>query len=187
MSHVKPHRTESASGRAFQPPAAAERAARIDGPAARHSAANSVQPTAGGGRGANGVEGAVATRRCGMEGSGVRSGVKSVVESFVRLTLFFSAMCWRLTLAFRRCRVSARQPSFCLAHPVGRILCCGAKGPKTISTQVGTLNRSDASHGGADQLAAFRQGPLLDLSVSPISQLAGGKLVEAFMCRLWRL
>ena len=36
-------RTESASGTAYQPPAAAERAARIDGPPARHSAADSVR------------------------------------------------------------------------------------------------------------------------------------------------
>ena len=34
---------ESAAGSAFQPPAAAERAVRIDGPAARHSAADSVR------------------------------------------------------------------------------------------------------------------------------------------------
>jgi hypothetical protein len=60
------------------------------------------------------------------------------------------------------------------------------KGHKTISTQVGALNRADASHGGADQLAGLRQGPLLNLSVSPVSQLADGKLLVAFMWRLCR-
>ena len=49
-----------------------------------------------------------------------------------------------------------------------------AKGPKTTFAQVGTLDRSDASHGGADQLAGLKQDPLFDLSVSPVSRLAGG-------------
>jgi len=51
-----------------------------------------------------------------------------------------------------------------------------AKGPKTISTRVSTLNRSDASYGGADQLAGLGQGLIFDLDVSSISQLGGGEL-----------
>ena len=55
-----------------------------------------------------------------------------------------------------------------------RGLFLSGKGPKTIFTQVGTWNRSDASHGGTDQLARLKQGPLLDLSVSRVGRPADG-------------
>ncbi|HBP90097.1 MAG TPA: hypothetical protein DD706_20680 [Nitrospiraceae bacterium] len=44
--------------------------------------------------------------------------------------------------------------------------------------QVGTLNRSDAHRGGAEQLPGLKQGPLLDLSVSRVSRPAGVGLDE---------
>ncbi len=91
--------------------------------------------------------------------------LNSVVESFLRLPFFFSTMRCGLTLALGRTgfRPGSRGPFL------------SGKGPKTISTQVGTLNRPDASHGGADQLAGLKQGPLFELSVSPFGRPAGGE------------
>ena len=48
------------------------------------------------------------------------------------------------------------------------------KDPKLFSPRSATFNRADASNGGEAQLAGLRQGPPLDLSVSPVGRSAGG-------------
>jgi hypothetical protein len=86
-----------------------------------------------------------------------------------------------LSREFWWCRVSARQPRFCLVRPVGRILCCGAKGPKTNDAPSGLIGWDWRRLRSADQLAesvlsfveGLRQGPPSDKSVHPHGRAAG--------------
>lgn len=53
-----------------------------------------------------------------------------------------------------------------------------AKGHKPIPSRSAACNRADACNGGVAQLAGLRQGPPLDLSVSPVGLPAGGGIIR---------
>jgi len=57
--------------------------------------------------------------------------------------------------------------------PAAEVLLFRQKDPKPCSPSLATSHRADAGDGGAAQLARLKQGPPMDLSVSPVGQPAG--------------
>jgi hypothetical protein len=118
------------------------------------------------------------------------------MNSFFHCTFYFSSMCYCLTLALGRAWVRLGSRACCLARPEGRNYhlmrleernhCVEKKAPKPFSPRSAPFNRADAGNGRAAQLArpalsfveGLRQGPPLDLSVSPVGRSAGGWVIR---------
>ena len=62
--------------------------------------------------------------------------------------------------------------------PAAEVIFFREKDPKPFSPRSATLNRADAGPRRAAQLAGLRQGPPVNLSVSPVGRPGGGGWVE---------